>query len=154
MDPPLSLIIERIAQKGRTQFSKWDMPLFQDYCRATLPHLMSSSQASETSQPVAAAFAELLCEGIGRGYLATNLNADPVNLMEYCLRDWLVLRLPEGTTEQRIQLLASAWNMLEGLLREPRWVNTYVMARVRELENDGDLQVFLTHVLKPLFEPA
>jgi hypothetical protein len=154
MDPLLSPTIERVAQKGRTQFSKWDMPLFQDYCRATLPHLISSSPESATSLPVAAAFAELLCEGIGRGYLATNLNADPVNLMEYCLRDWLVLRLAEGTTEQRIQLLASAWNMLEGLLREPRWVNSYVMARVRELENDGDLQVFLTHVLKPLFEPA
>jgi hypothetical protein len=154
MDLPSLPTIERIARKGRTLFSKWDMSLFQDYCRATLPRLMGPSPASETGQPVATAFAELLCEGIGRGYLGTSLHADPANLMEFCLRDWLLRRLSDGTTEHRMQLLADCWNMLEGLLREPRWVNSYVMARVRELEKENDLQSFLARVLGPLFEPA
>src|SRR5580704_17445460 len=97
MDPVLLPIVERLAYKGRTQFSNWDQSLFQDYCQAALPRLTS---------PVAAAFAELLCEGIGRGHIATNLHADPASLMEYCLRDWLVRQLAEGSTEPQLQLLA------------------------------------------------
>jgi hypothetical protein len=145
MDPLLLPNIERLAQKGKTQFSNWAPSLFQEYCQATLPHLTG---------PAASAFAELLCEGIGRGHVTTKLDIDPANLMEYCLRDWLVRRLSDGSIEQRLQLLANSWNILEGLLGEPRWVNSYVMARVGELKNETSLQVFLARVLKPLFEPA
>lgn len=154
MDSLLLPTIERLAQKGRTQFSNWSAPLFENYCQATLPRLIGSAETAAAWQPAAAAFAELLCEGVGRGHLTVQLHAEPVNLMEYCLRDWLVSRLIQVSTKQRIRFLVSAWNMLEGLLREPRWVNCYVMARAHELENENDLQVFLTRVLRPLFEPT
>lgn len=154
MDPMLSATVERLTQKGRIRFSHWADSLFQDYCQVTLPRLTGPSLTAATWQPVSIAYAELLCEGIGQGYVATDLQSTPTNLMEYCLRDWLVRQLMENSTEQRLQLLANSWNIMEGLLREPRWVNSYVMARVRELESSGNLQFFLARVLKPLFEPA
>jgi hypothetical protein len=142
--------IERLAQKGATQFSNWNPSLFRDYCQALLP---GPSKAS-TSQLVAAALAEMLCEGIGRGYLRTSLHGNPANLMEYCFQSWLMSRLAEVAPERQVRFLVDAWNLLEGVLREPVWVNAYVMARVRELHRETSLESFLGVVLKPLFEPA
>jgi hypothetical protein len=158
MDPQLQAAIERLARDGAARFSHWKPALFQEYCRATLPRLVPASAdppgPQATWHPVANAFAEVLQEGVGRGHVVTGLDAPPANLMEYCLRDWLVRRLADAPGEQRLQLLADAWNLLEGLLREPRWVNAYVLARVRELEDESSLQAFLGRVLQPLFEPA
>ena len=143
--------IDRLAQKGAAQFANWDPVLFQGYCQSALPRLVQHPQASPA---LASAFCELLCEAVGRGYLAMSVHANPTNLMEYCFRDWLVSRLAAVATDQQLPFLADAWNILEGLLREPRWVNAYVMARVRELADEGSLASFLGRVLKPLFEPA
>jgi hypothetical protein len=143
--------IERLAQKGAAQFSNWNPSLFQAYCQRLLK---DHSKASLSSRLVATALAEMLCEGIGRGYLTTNLQANPANLMEYCFRNWLMARLADIPAERQLSFLADAWNLLEGVLREPSWVNAYVMARVRELHREIGLESFLGPVLKPLFEPA
>jgi hypothetical protein len=143
--------IEQLAQKSATQFANWNPSLFQDYCQA----LLRDHAKSPLSSPlVATALAEMLCEGIGRGYLTTSLHAHPANLMEYCFRNWLVSRLADVAAERKLHFLADAWNLLEGVLREPSWVNAYVMARVRELHGEHCLESFLGVVLKPLFEPA
>jgi hypothetical protein len=143
--------IERLAQKGATQFSNWNPSLFLDYCRALK---QDPTKASTSSPLVMTALAEMLCEGIGRGYLTTSLHAKPANLMEYCFRNWLMSRLSDVAAERQLPYLADAWNLLEGVLREPSWVNAYVMARVRELHRAAGLESFLGFVLKPLFEPA
>ncbi len=141
---------EQLAQKGATRFSSWDLALFRDYCQALMPE---DSNAAP-SQSVAAALAEMICEGVGQGYLSTSPPAKPTNLLEYCLRDWLLSRLKDLPAQRQLPFLADAWNLLEGLLRQPRWVNAYVMARVRELQQEPNLEAFLQRVLKPLFEPA
>jgi hypothetical protein len=94
----------------------------------------------------------MLCEGVGRGYLATHFSGKPANLMEYYVRDGLMVRLIQASPQQSFSLLADTWNLLEGLLREPRWVNSYVMARARELDNEDGLHSFLVRELNPLFE--
>jgi hypothetical protein len=139
-------LIERFDRKGATQFASWNPPLFRDYCQALVPESGSPS--------VATALAELLGEGVGRGYLATSLDANPANLMEYCFRNWLTARLADVAAARRLHFLADTWNLLEGVLSEPRWVNAYVMARVRELQGEPGLESFLARVLRPLLEPA
>jgi hypothetical protein len=143
-------LIERLDRKGATQFSNWSSPLFRDYCQALLPGVAKSPLSS----PVATALAELLCEGVGRGYLTARLRANPTNLMEHCFRDWLTSQLAEVATERRLPFLADAWNLLEGVLSGPGWVNAYVMARARELHGEPSLESFLGRVLRPLLEPA
>src|ERR1700722_19318721 len=104
--------IDRLAQKGAAQFANWDPLLFHAYCQGVLPRLVQHPKASPA---VVNAFSALLCEGVGRGYLARSLHANPTNLMEYCFRDWLVSRLAALATEQQLPFLADAWNLLEGL---------------------------------------
>jgi hypothetical protein len=140
-------LIERLDRKGAMQFARWDTPLFRDHCQALLQELAQSPS-------VATALAELLCEGVGRGYLTARLRDNPTNLMEYCFRNWLPSRLAGVAAERRLHFLADAWNLLEGVLGEPPWVNAYVMARVRELHGEPGLESFLARVLRPLLEPA
>src|SRR5438270_431653 len=83
---------------------------------------------------------------IGRGYLASSWQSRPANLMEYCFRDWLVGQLTDAAARPPLNFLADTWNLLEGLLREPRWVNAYVMARAWELEDEASLHAFLVRV--------
>src|SRR5438128_1422957 len=132
MDPLLLSMIERFAQLGATRFSGWKPALFRDYCQTTIPRIWQ-----DHGQAVATAGIQLLCEGIGNGYMASGLQDRPTNLMEHCLRDWLPARLPAVPPEQQLSLLASTWNLLEGLLGEPAWVNAYVMARANELDQDA-----------------
>jgi hypothetical protein len=141
-------LIERLERKGATQFANWNPSLFRDYCQALLPG------GAITEPAVAAAVAELLCEGVGRGYLAASLQAGPTNLMEFCFRNWLTTRLAGMANDRRLPFLADTWNLLEGVLSEPRWVNAYVMARVRDLHGEPGLASFLGRVLRPLLEPA
>ncbi len=142
----LSPLIERLDRQGASQFAHWDPTLFRAYCQALL------KDGSDT--PAAAALAELVCEGVGRGYLAAGLHVNPTNLLEYCFRNWLPARLADVAPERRLPFLADTWNLLEGVLGEPRWVNAYVLARVRELHREPGLEAFLGRVLRPLLEPA
>ncbi len=144
-------LIERLDRKGATQFAGCSPPLFREYCQALL---RDDASSPTQSPPVATALAELLCEGVGRGYLSAPLHASPTNLMEHCFRSWLTPRLAHVAAERRLHFLADAWNLLEGLLGEPGWVNAYVMARVRELDGEPGLESFLGRVLRPLLEPA
>jgi hypothetical protein len=158
MDPVLSSTIDHFAQAGAAQFSGWNPSLFEDYWRGTLPrlwiHLKVQLKQPEAARDVAAAYARLLCESIGKGYLRSGFQERPANLMEYCFRNWLPARLVVLPPEQHLGLLARSWNLLEGLLCEPRWVNAYVMARISELGSQPDLESFLAFVLEPLFEPS
>jgi hypothetical protein len=141
-------LIDRLARDGPTRFAHWDPALFHSYCDALLP------DDTKVSSGTASAVAELLCEGIGRGYLTAGLEARPSNLMEHCFRGWLPSRFAAVPAEGQARFLADTWNLLEGLLREPAWVNAYVMARAAELPHEPSLQAFLARVLRPLFEPA
>lgn len=141
--------IERLAKKGAKQFSQWNPSLFQGYCQALLHDPPQTS-----SLPVTTALAEMVCEGIGHGYLTTSLDGQPANLMEFCLRHWLLAQLAEAAAGRRLALLADTWNLLEGVLHEPGWVNAYVLARAGQLHKEPSLEAFLRRALQPLFEPA
>ena len=52
--------------------------------------------------------------------------------------------------EQHLSLLARVWNLGEGLLREPEWVNAYVMSRIGELRSEKMPETILVDVLRPL----
>jgi hypothetical protein len=62
--------------------------------------------------------------------------------------------LPELPADERLSLLARVWNLGEGLLREPDWVNGYVMSRIGELRSEKCLETTLVDILGPLLEPA
>jgi hypothetical protein len=137
-----------IGERGASQFSNWNRSLFNDYCETIVAPLAAHEPT------LAVNFAETLREAIGCGYVSTSLASPAKNLLEEVVRTWLPEQLVQHSAKKRLTALAKAWNLLEGLLREPAWVNAYVMARVRELTHDTQLDDFLVSVLTPLFEPA
>ena len=97
---------------------------------------------------------EMVQQGIGEGYLRGDPEAAPQNFLEFCIRDWLPAVLAELPADEHVRLLAQVWNLGEGLLREPDWVNQYVMSRIGELRSDRRLEAILIDILRPLMEPA
>ncbi len=149
MDPLLLPTIDGAARMAATRFSSWKPTLFQDYCQGTVARIWREHGPGTTT-----AYVHCLCEAIGTGYVTASVQETPANLLEHCLRTWLPVRLAAVPREQHLALFARSWNLLEGLLREPGWVNAYVMARTKELDRETELEPFLVRVLKPLFEPA
>ncbi len=96
----------------------------------------------------------MIQHGVGEGYLKGDPDAPPVNFLEFCIRNWLPDVLAGLPAEQHLSLLARVWNLGEGLLREPEWVNAYVMSRIGELRGDFMPDSMLIDVLRPLLEPA
>jgi hypothetical protein len=144
--------LRQLGEEGPRRFSEWDAPRFAAYCRTVLPALWTRLP-SERARTLAGLSA-LVQQGIGEGYLKGDPEGPPLNFLEVCLRDWLPDILPRLPVEQHLPLLARVWNLGEGLLREPEWVNAFVMSRIGELRVDTRPEVFLVDVLRPLLEPA
>ena len=51
-------------------------------------------------------------------------------------------------------LLVKAWNLGEGLLREPGWLDRYVTASATTLGNLEELEAFLVQTLEPVLSTA
>ena len=144
--------LQRLGEEGHRRFSNWDAPLFAAYCRTVLQALRTClpPEADRAFEGLSA----MVQQGIGEGYLGGDLEAAPRNFLEFCIRDWLPAVLAELPGEEHLGLLARVWNLGEGLLREPDWVNGYVMSRIGELRGDKRPEAILVEILRPLLEPA
>jgi hypothetical protein len=144
--------MRRLGEEGPRRFSNWDAPLFAAYGGTFLPAVFASLPPAQSG-----AFNGLMAmvqQGIGEGFLRGNPEDPPGNFLEYCIREWLPPTLAELPAEKQMALLASVWNLGEGLLREPDWVNGYVMSRIHELRRNNLPQEVLVEILRPLLEPA
>ena len=144
--------LRQLAEEGPRRFSDWDAALFAAYCRTFLPSV--HARLSKYGERTYVAVAAMVQQGIGEGYLKADPEANPLNFLEHCLRGWLPEVLSRRPAEEHLRLLARVWNLGEGLLREPGWVNAYVMSRIGELCGDAGPEDFLVGVLRPLMEPA
>ncbi len=144
--------LHRLFEEGPRRFSHWNPPLFAAYCRTILPEVWK--RLSTGREHTFAALAAMVQQGIGEGYLKGDPEAAPENFLEFCIRTWLPDVLDGLPAEDHLPLLARVWNLGEGLMREPEWVNGYVMSRVRELRGDQAPEAILVEILRPLLEPA
>jgi hypothetical protein len=144
--------LRRLGEEGPRQFSHWDGRLFGAYCRTVLPAAWERLPAGCVG--TFAALSEMVQQGIGEGYLKSDPDGASLNLLEFCLREWLPGVLAGRPAREHLPLLARVWNLGEGLLREPGWVNRYVMSRIGELRDDRGPEEFLVEVLRPLLESA
>jgi len=152
MDAAALDLLRRLGEEGARQFSAWDAPLFAAYCRTILPAVWKS--LSSGSEGTFEGLATLVQQGIGEGYLKGDPEIAPGNFLEFCIRDWLPEVFAGLPAEEHPRLLAHVWNLGEGLLREPEWVNGYVMSRIGELRGDKMPEAILVDILRPLLEPA
>lgn len=144
--------LKRLGEEGLRRFSGWDSARFRAFGRDVLE---PAWERVGTRNPQAfEALACLVQHGVGEGYLGGDPADEPRNLLEFCVRDWLPERLAETPPAEQVPLVARVWNLAEGLLREPEWVNDYVMSRVEELRGGARVEAFLVEALRPLLEPV
>lgn len=160
--------IEEAAREGRRRSARWDEAFYAQQ-GASVVRWMAQSLAMEPAEhtgPVLRAYARLLAEGVGEGYLtpaATGLREGAVHhaghqsLMSHCFLQvlpWGIRRVPEA---QRLQTLEMCWNLCEGLRREPAWVDRYVVACAQEDDEGWDeLSAWpkqVAEVLQPVLSP-
>jgi hypothetical protein len=144
--------LRRLGDKGPRQFSKWNAALFAAYGQTVLPGLWA--KLDRAGECAGRALSTLVYQGIGEGYLSGALTDSPGNVLEFCLRDWLPEVLASLPAEEHLPLLARVWNLCEGILHEPEWINSYVMSRIGELQAGKRLEESFEEILRPLLEPA
>jgi hypothetical protein len=155
MDESARNLIRIAPAEGPRQIAAWNASLFADYAQHLGPLFWQATPVRPTDQLRSFTnFLTILKAGIGAGHLTTPIDAAPASFLEVCLRDWLPAELPGIDARERGPLLAGLWNLAEGLLREPEWVNAYVLARTGDLKPGIGPEEFLIGILQPLFEPA
>jgi hypothetical protein len=72
------------------------------------------------------------------------------NFLERLLVELVPAQLPLVAAAKRLAVLVQVWNLGEGLLREPAWVDRYVNACSATLKRLDQLEAFLVHALEPV----
>jgi hypothetical protein len=144
--------LRRLGDEGPRRFSEWNASLFAAYCRVVLPAIHASLPPD--GNRVFDGLSAMIQLGIGEGYLRSDLEAAPGNFLEFCIRDWLPAVLADLPTAEQLKLLPKVWNLGEGLMCEPGWVNDYVIARIGDLRRDKRPDKVLVDILRPLLEPT
>jgi len=151
----LEPLIAHYDQEGARRFSRWDAALFRALVEgpggALLPRLVDQPGG----EAVFEAFVRLVVEAIGCGYVGPDSVAPAgsgrrarKNLIELFFLDLIPARLGGGSAEAQIAVLARAWNLGEGLLGEPSWMNRAVAGAMASLDSLADLDRKLVRVLE------
>lgn len=146
---------------GTRRFARWNAAAFTKACRGPARALWEATQRDPEATPVFTTYLQLLQEGVGQDYFrdtGTNSHSDSPYLvhertfLEVCFLSLLPRLLPRVPPLERLPLLVKTWNLGEGLLQEPLWMDRYVASRSKELEDLRELESFLIRVLEPVLQ--
>jgi hypothetical protein len=151
----LEPLVNHYEQEGARRFSRWDGALFRTLVEGPGQTLCGRLAEQPGSEAVFEAFVRLLVEAIGCGYVGPDSLAPPGagrraprNLIELFFLDLIPARLGGGSAESQVAVLARAWNLGEGLLGEPAWMNRAVAGAMASLDSLADLDRKLVRVLE------
>jgi hypothetical protein len=144
----LALLCDEVGRKAEVQRARFDRATFLALARGPSEALL----AAGVDEVLTRSYLELLAEAVGLEYLHTEDDA------QHSLLGWGLLRaapalLPRAPVERRAALLASVWNLGEGVLKEPAWVNSYVTAMAFTVEDLEALPEHLVSTLDPVLRP-
>jgi len=156
MDSWFDGIVKDAVREAPRRYAQWDDGVFQMVALPAIARMARSCGADgEASRRLMAGYVAAMVEGVGLGYIPAPLGEDEVwpNLLSYLLVRVVPWALPRSTKGDRLQTLAELWNLGEGLLAEPMWVNRYVVARAEGLWELDCLADWLVGVLEPVLTP-
>lgn len=149
-------LAQALREDGARRFARWNARHFDAVIDGPAKVLGDRTADEDGSAELVVAYLRLVQEAIGEGLL-TQIDAEPSgwsSFLERLLVEVVPNRLFEVQASRRIQVLADVWNLGEGLLREPAWVDRYVNACSQLLPRLDQLQLFLIRVLKPVLVPT
>ena len=148
--------LEELRRDGPRRFARWDAALFEALARGPLHTLSQALGGQADAGAVLAAYLRLLHQGIGiTAVRRAEAGADGwTSYLERCLVEQIPGLLPRVPAGKRLPLLVKVWNLGEGLLREPAWLDRYVSASAAALGGLEELEGFLVRTLEPVLSAA
>jgi hypothetical protein len=145
-----------IRGEGPRRFARWDADLFEAVIAGPAVALQAALSRQADEAAVLAAYLQLVQQGIGTGVVARAGTEDGIwtSFLEHCLMERVPALLAAVPAGKRVPLLVKLWNLGEGLLREPPWLDRYVTARAAGLTELARLEEFLVSTLEPVLAPA
>lgn len=144
-----------LRTEGPHRFASWDGGLFDALVAGPAQTLSRQLDGQSDADAVTVAYLRLLQQGVGTGAIRQAPSSGAwANFLERCLVQLVPELLPGVPAGQRLPLLTQAWNLGEGLGREPAWLDRYVTACAGQLQRLGDLEEFLVRTLEPVLTPA
>lgn len=134
----LDALAAAIAERAHQEHASWDAAAFA--------HHVEKARAIADAK-VAAAYLEVAREGVALGWLGVPDGRGPRSLLEACLDP---AELGKHAPLRAIELLARAFNLADGLSREPAWMQAYVLARRAEIAGLDALEPALESFLQPV----
>jgi len=127
----LEAAIDHFESEGARRFARWDAPLYRAFVEGPGARLLGAIRDTESAVSVFEAYLRLLVEAVGHGYIdAACLDKtearSPRSFMALALTTHVPALLPKVPSREQVALLAKTWNLAEGLLGEPAWVNRAV----------------------------
>ena len=151
-----ALTFARLREEGPRKFSRWDAAVFDAIATGPAAALAERLAGQPEADTLFAAYLRLVQQGVGSAVVkhAAPGPAGWSNFLERLLVEAVPVRLPELAPERRLRALLDVWNLGEGLLREPVWVDRYVNACATTLPRLDGLEGFLVRALGPALTPA
>lgn len=151
-------IIGHSAGDGRRRHAGWDAGLFDRLARGPGASLWGRLEGQPHAEATLEAYAALLVEAVGSGYLdQVGDDHEPgrlPNFLAFALLELAPEALAAEPAAQRVGHLAALWNLGEGLLSGPAWLDRYALACAGRLRRVGGAGEFLVEVLGPALAPA
>lgn len=152
LSPDLQQRLDELRKDGPRRFARWNANVFEALVTGPLFVLSESLNGQADAGAVLTAYLGLLHQGVGITAVR-RAEAGPVwwsSYLERCLVEQVPALLPRVPAGRRLAVLVKAWNLGEGLLREPGWLDRYVTASASTLDNLEDLEGFLARTLGPV----
>lgn len=153
MNDTLRALADELRADGPRRFSRWDAAAFD--AAVAGPASALAAAVGPTADAVVGGYLRAVQQAVGRGVMRQIAAGTTgwTNALERLLAESVPAGLAAVPVAKRLKVLADVWNLGEGLLREPVWVDRYITACVPKLGRLDKLESFLVDNLGPVLSP-
>ncbi|MDB4932414.1 MAG: hypothetical protein JWM10_4898 [Myxococcaceae bacterium] len=149
----IDALLDEMAALGREQHSRFDAAAFRAIGADAAGLLWAETRDAPGAEVVLRSYLRLLAEAVGMGCAARDPSGAHANLLSLLFAELVPVLLPAVAPARRPRALADAWNLGEGLLSEPAWMNRYAAALCAPVASLDDFPAHLAAVLAPALAP-
>jgi len=134
--PELRQLVRETQETAAARYARWDATLFDWVARRGAWPLSRGLKDSPDHTAVLRSYLDLAREALVCGYITRGVQQEdgsprvPTNLVELLWLQTLPRQLGAVAPADRLRVLAECWNLAEGLLTQPLWLNAVVTSAV------------------------
>jgi hypothetical protein len=146
-------VAAEMAELGRRASSRFDAARFHELVASRALPLWQELRGQAHGLVVLRSYLRLVAEAVGMGCLVPDAGGAMRDFLSELLANQVPARLARVAPERRAACLAVLWNLGEGLLQEPAWLNRFAIAFAGDAPDLLALPAHLTTVLDPVLAP-